>query len=108
MFRLLDYYNYSTRKSYFEGLFCLENDRMLLKRLPVLNKTLMREALYVNYLASTGNKPYVEVGYGLKQIFLMFSLEVFAGFKGTTHEYTGIKVGIPFVGRSGNTISFGG
>ncbi|MFP4025672.1 MAG: DUF5686 and carboxypeptidase regulatory-like domain-containing protein [Thiohalospira sp.] len=108
MFRLPDYYDYSTNKSYFEGLVRLESDRILLKRLPVLNKTLMRESLYFNYLASTGNKPYYEVGYGLNQIFLMFSVEVFAGFKGNSHEYTGIKLGIPFVGRSGNTITIGG
>ncbi len=108
MFRLLDYYAYSTNKSYFEGLIRLQSDRILLKRLPGLNKTLMRESLFFNYLATTDHKPYYEVGYGLNQIFLMFSVEVFAGFKGTTHEYTGIKIGIPFVGRSGNTITIGG
>ena len=108
MFRLLDYYDYSANKSYFVGNVRLESDRILIKRLPVFNKTLMRESLYFNYLATTGNKPYYEVGYSLNQIFLMFSVEVFAGFKGSTHEYTGIKIGIPFVGRSGNTITIGG
>lgn len=108
IFRLLDYYDYSTDKSYFEGHVKLENDRMILKRLPVLNKTLMREAIYFNYLATTGTTPYYEFGYGLNQIFLMFNVEVFAGFKGTTHEYTGIKIGIPFVGRNGNSIIVGG
>ncbi|MDY6799818.1 MAG: DUF5686 and carboxypeptidase regulatory-like domain-containing protein [Bacteroidota bacterium] len=108
MFRLLDYYAYSTNKSYIEGNVRVESDRILLKRLPILNKTLMRESFYFNYLATTGNKPYYEVGYSLNQIFLMFSVEVFAGFKGSTHEYTGIKIGVPFVGRSGNTITIGG
>ncbi len=108
MFRLLDYYDYSTNKSYFEGHARLENDRMILKRLPVLNKTLMREVIYFNYLATTGNKPYYEIGYGLNQIFLMFNVEIFAGFSGSKHEYTGIKIGIPFVGRSGNSITIGG
>lgn len=108
LFRLIDYYDYSTNKNYFEGHAWLENDRIILKRLPVLNKTLMREFLYVNYLATTGNYPYFEAGYGLNQIFLMFNLEVFAGFKGLSHEYTGIKIGIPFVGRNGNSITIGG
>jgi hypothetical protein len=107
-FRLIDFYNYSSSQSYFEGHARLENDRMILKRLPVLNKTLMREVVYINYLSTTGNTPYYEVGYGLNQIFLMFNLEVFAGFKGAKHEYTGIKIGIPFVGRNGNTITVGG
>ncbi len=108
IFRLPDYYDYSSDKSYFEGHAKLESDRILLKRLPVLNKTLMREAIYINYLATTGNKPYYEFGYGLNQIFLMFNVEVFVGFKGTTHEYTGIKIGIPFVGRRGTSITVGG
>jgi len=107
-FRLIDFYDYSTNKSYFEGHARIENDRILLKRLPVLNKTLMREVLYLNYLATEGNKPYYEVGYGLNQIFLMFNLEIFTGFKGASHEYTGIKIGIPFVGRNGTEVRVGG
>lgn len=107
-FRLLDYYEYSTANSYFEGHASIENDRILLKRLPILNRTLMRESIYLNYLSTTGNYPYFEVGYGLNQIFLMFNVEVFAGFKGSQHEYTGIKIGIPFVGRSGSSVTIGG
>ncbi|MFC2103856.1 DUF5686 and carboxypeptidase regulatory-like domain-containing protein [Bacteroidota bacterium] len=107
MFRLLDFYEYSTNKSYFEAYARLTNDRILLKRLPVLNKTLMNESLYFNYLSTPGNKQYYEIGYGLNQIFLMFNVEVFAGFKGATHEYTGIKIGIPFVGRNGDSITIG-
>ena len=108
IFRLLDYYDYSSDKSYFEGHARLTNDRIILKRLPILNKTLMTETVYFNYLSSTGRTPYYEVGYSLNQIFLMFSVEVFAGFKGATHEYTGIKIGIPFVGRNGTEIIIGG
>ena len=68
----------------------------------------MREAVYFNYLSTTGNKPYYEFGYGLNQIFLMFNVEVFVGFKGSQHEYTGIKIGIPFVSRNGSSITVGG
>lgn len=108
LYRLIDYYDYSSSESYFEAHARVENDRIILKRLPILNKTLMREVVYFNYLATTGNKPYYEFGYGLNQIFLMFNVEIFAGFKGLTHEYTGLKIGIPFVGRNGNSITVGG
>jgi len=37
----------------------------------------------------------------------MFNVEIFAGFKGSSHEYTGIKIGIPFVGRNGDSITIG-
>ncbi|MBI9054768.1 MAG: carboxypeptidase-like regulatory domain-containing protein [Bacteroidales bacterium] len=107
-FRLIDYYDYSTSKNYFEGHIRLDNDRILLKRLPVLNRTLMRESLYFNYLATEGNYPYYEFGYGLNQIFLMFNVEIFAGFKGLSHEYTGIKIGIPFVSKNGTSVFIGG
>ncbi len=108
MFRLLDYYENSTIENYFEAHASLTNDRIVLKRLPVLNKTLMNETLYFNYLSVTGNKQYYEFGYGLNQIFLMFNVEVFVGFEGATHEYTGLKIGIPFVGRNGDSITIGG
>ncbi|MFC2151300.1 DUF5686 and carboxypeptidase regulatory-like domain-containing protein [Bacteroidota bacterium] len=108
MFRLIDFYEYSTNKSYVEAYARLTNDRIVLKRLPVLNKTLMNESLYFNYLSIPGNKQYYEFGYGLNQIFLMFNVEIFAGFKGATHEYTGIKIGIPFIGRNGDSITIGG
>ena len=108
IFRLPDYYDYSSDKSYFEGHVNLTNERIILKRLPLLNKTLMNETIYFNYLSATGNKPYYEIGYGLNQIFLMFNVEVFAGFKGGVHEYTGIKIGIPFIGRNGDEITIGG
>jgi len=108
IFRLMDYYENSTINNYFELHASLNNDRIILKRLPVLNKTLMNETLYFNYLSVSGNKQYYEFGYGLNQIFLMFNAEIFVGFKGTQHEYTGIKIGIPFVGRNGDSITIGG
>jgi len=37
MFRLPDYYDYSTNKSYVEGNVRLESGRIVLKRLPVLD-----------------------------------------------------------------------
>lgn len=108
LFRLTDYYDYSTDKSYVEIHVSVDNDRIILKRLPLLNKTLMREKVYFNYLLSSGNKSYYEVGYGLNQIFLLFNAEIFVGFKGSTYEYIGIKIGIPFVGRNPDTITIGG
>jgi len=106
-FRLMDYYAYSTNKAFFEGHLKFRNDRILLKRLPVLNKTLMMENLYFHYLKIPGQKNYYEIGYGLDQVFIMFNLEVFAGFKGSHHTYTGFKLSLPILGGSQN-IYFGG
>lgn len=106
-FRLMDYYGYSTDNSFVEGHVRFRNDRILLKRLPVLNKTLMMENIYFSFLKTSDRKPYYEIGYGLDQVFLMFNLEVFTAFKGTRHSFTGFTISLPLLGGS-QTISFGG
>jgi len=99
-FRLLNYYEYSTNKAFAEAHVRLSNDRILLKRLPVLNKTLIQENIYLKYLKTAGRKNYYEIGYGLDQVFLMLNLEVFAGFEGSKHKYTGFKICLPMISGS--------
>ena len=99
-FRVMDYYKYSTNKSFAEAHLQFRNDRILLKRLPVLNNTLMMESLYVHYLKIPDRKNYLEVGYGLNQVFLLFNLEIFAGFEGSQHVFTGGKICIPLFSGS--------
>ena len=94
-FRSIDYYQYSTNKKYVEIHSQIECDRILLKRLPILNKTLMNESIYFNYLATSNTKPYYEIGYSLNRIFFVFNAEIFAGFKGSNFEYGGFKIGFP-------------
>ena len=106
-FRTLNYYENSTNTSFIEGHVRLVSNRILLKRIPGLNKTLMNENIYLNYLATNGNKPYYEVGYGLNQIFLMFNVEVFAGFEGSQYKYTCLKIGIPFLNKKNDSITIG-
>lgn len=99
-FRFPGYYSNSTNQSYFESHIRFRSDRIIIKHLPIANKTLMNESLYFNYLLNTGSTPYYEIGYGLNQIALMFNFEVFVGFKGSQHEYTGIKLGLPLFSRT--------
>ncbi len=96
-FRLVNYYEYSTNKAFAEAHVRLRNDRILLKRLPILNKTLMQENIYLKYLKTAGRKNYYEIGYGLDQVFLLLNLEIFAGFEGSNHKYTGFKLCLPII-----------
>jgi len=105
-FRMADYYEYSTNDAYVEGHVQYINDRILLKRLPILNQTLMTENIYVNFLKTANKKNYYELGYGLNQVFLFFNLEIFAGFQGSEHVMTGFKVSFPLIEGS-QTISAG-
>ena len=96
-FRLLDYYGHSTDESFFEGHLKFSSDRILLKRLPIMNKTLMIENIYFHYLKTPGRKNYYEIGYGLNQVFMFLNLEVFGGFEGSQHKFTGFKVSLPLI-----------
>ncbi|WP_372753646.1 DUF5686 family protein [Labilibaculum sp.] len=92
-FRLLDYYQYSTTEDYLEGHLLYTSDRLLLKRLPILNNSLaIQENIFTNYLTHADKKNYWEVGYGLSQIFLLLDVEVVWSFDGSHHRDTGVKL----------------
>ncbi|TVQ16945.1 MAG: carboxypeptidase-like regulatory domain-containing protein [Bacteroidetes bacterium] len=94
-FRTLDLYRYNSSDEYVQGFFQYEHARILIKRLPVLSRTLMREKLFFNTLALPSEKPYFEIGYGVSQIFLVLNVEVVTGFRGSKHDYTGFRISLP-------------
>jgi hypothetical protein len=99
MFRTLPFYEKSTNERYLRVHLRQEHTRILLKRLPFLANTLLKETLYVNSLLTSGNKPYIEFGYGVNQVFLLFDVEVVTGFEAGRHQYTGFRIGIPIEGQ---------
>ncbi len=94
-FRTLDLYRYNADDAYLQGHFQYEHARILIKRLPILSRTLMREKLFFNTLALPSEKPYFEAGYGVSQIFLLLNVEVVTGFRGSKHDYTGFRISLP-------------
>lgn len=94
-FRGFGIYGRSTTKPYIETHLRYEHGRILVKRLPFLAGSLMRESLFVNHLAAGGQKPWLEIGYGVQQLFLLFNAEVFTGFEGGKYTNTGIRIAIP-------------
>lgn len=96
-FRLLDYYKHSTNEDYLEAHLQYTSDRLILKRLPILNNSLaIQEKLFANYLTHADKQNYWEVGYGLSQIFLLLDVEVFWSFDGKQHRDTGVKLKFNF------------
>ncbi len=93
-YRLLPYYSYSTNNGFFEGFVFWENDRLLLKRLPLLNRTLITEGVFLNYLSTSELKNYFELGYGLYNIFLLLNVEGVAGFENGKYKMAGFKVSV--------------
>ncbi len=94
-FRGLNPYERSTSDNYAQLHLRYEHARILIKRLPFLADKLIRESLFLNVLTQKVAQPYVEAGYGIQQLFLLFNAEVFAGFEGGRHQITGFRIGIP-------------
>lgn len=99
-FRSLGFYENSAASSWAEAHLHYEHGRILLKRIPFMARTLIREQMYVKLLATEEHQPYLEVGYGLNQVFLLFNLEVVTGFRGGRHNYTGFRIGMPLGGEA--------
>src|SRR5690606_5134030 len=79
-FRLLDYYQYSTNKTYFSAHTYYQFRKFMLTHIPEVRFAGLKESLFVNYL-KTGQSPhYYEVGYSLENIFRVFRLEAAASF----------------------------
>jgi hypothetical protein len=93
-FRLLPYYSIATNRSFFEGFVFWENDRLLLKRLPLINRTLITEGIMLNYLTTPDFRNYVELGYGVYNIFLLLNVEGVVGFENGKYSMAGFKISV--------------
>jgi len=94
-FRGLAYYENSTKGSFLELHFRHEHSRILIKRLPFLANSLIRETVFGKTLFTQHGKPYYEAGYGVNQLFLLLNAEVFTSFLDGKHHQSGIRLTIP-------------
>jgi hypothetical protein len=91
-FMLPGYYSLSTPEIFAEGHLKYTTPYFLLKLLPVLSNTLMRENLHASVLWSRYQPCYTELGYSLSQIFLIGEVGVYAGFDNINYKSIGLKV----------------
>jgi hypothetical protein len=70
----------------------LDFKRLLLKRMPLVNMTGVREVIFYNVLYEPSAKTYQEIGYSIDQIIGLLRLDVFAGFKNTTYNNWGVRL----------------
>ncbi len=64
-FNATSYYQLFSKKHFFELHSWLNSDKIILKRLPLINKTLMNETIRFHLFTSETISNYVEVGYGI-------------------------------------------
>lgn len=94
----INYYERSLAGNYFTAFMQVEHSRILLKRIPFLAGSLLRESISFKMHAGDGFYPYYELNYGVHQIFLLMNVNVFAGFEKGMLKTGGIRIGIPIRG----------
>ncbi|MES2559593.1 MAG: DUF5686 and carboxypeptidase regulatory-like domain-containing protein [Bacteroidota bacterium] len=97
-FRQLDYYSSATTNGYTTLHAEFDFKRLVLKRLPLINMTGIREVIFYNGLHTQSQTPYQEIGYGLEALGGLLRADVFAGYKGTSYNNWGVRVILNFKG----------
>jgi hypothetical protein len=95
-FMLPGYYSLSTPEFFTEGHIKYTTPYFLVKLLPGLSNTLIRENLSASVLWSRHQECYTEIGYSLSQIFLFGEVGVYAGFTNFNYKSLGLKVVLLF------------
>jgi hypothetical protein len=95
-FQLLDYYQYSTRGSYFEGHFNHHFNGFIFNRLPLLRALKWQEVVSLNYLHTNQIGHYLELGAGVEHIFKIMRVDFYTGLQSGTHVGNGLRVGLGF------------
>jgi hypothetical protein len=96
-FRLLPYYQYSTKSRFLEAHALIEFRQFLLTQVVYARLLGLKEDLFVHYLATPASRNYTEVGYALDGLvpgFLpFFRLEVIGQFQDWQYRGLGFRVG---------------
>jgi len=95
-FMLSSYYSLSTPEFFGEVHMKYTTPYLLLKYLPGLSKTLMRENLSFSYLGSRFHSNYTEAGYSISEILILAELGVYVGFEDTKYKSVGVKLTLKF------------
>ncbi len=91
-FMIPAFYSLSTPEFYVEGHLKYTTPYLLLKLLPVLSNTLMRENLSFSYLGSRYHTNYTEFGYSISEIAFIGEFGVYVGFDDLKYRSVGLKV----------------
>jgi hypothetical protein len=95
-FALPSFYSLDTPEFFTEVHLKYTSSYLLLKLLPVLSNTLMRENLSLSYLGSRFHSNYTEIGYSISGIFFLGELGVYCGFDDIRYRSVGLKAILKF------------
>ena len=95
-FQLLDYYRYSTARSYLEGHFSHHFNGFFLNKVPALRQLRWQEVATVNYLHTPAAGHYVELGAGIEHIFKILCVDYFTALQSGQRLSSGVRLGVKF------------
>jgi hypothetical protein len=95
-FMLPGNYSLSTPEYFTEGHAKYTTPYLLIKLLPGISKTLIRENLSLSMIYSHYQKCYTEIGYSLSEVFLLGEIGVYTGFDNFTYRSIGAKLVLKF------------
>ncbi|HEX7493089.1 MAG TPA: DUF5686 and carboxypeptidase regulatory-like domain-containing protein [Bacteroidales bacterium] len=93
-FMIPSFYSMSTPEFYVEAHLKYTTPYLLLKLLPGLSNTLMRENISFSYLGSRFHSNYTEIGYSVSEILFLGELGVYVGFDDI--KYRGVGANLVF------------
>ncbi len=95
-FMLPDYYSMSTPEFFGEAHLKYTTPYLLLKLLPGLSNTLMRENLSLSYFGSRYHRNYTEIGYSISEFLFIGEIGVYVGFDDIRYSSVGGKLILRF------------
>ncbi|MBI5009254.1 MAG: hypothetical protein HZB98_06325, partial [Bacteroidia bacterium] len=95
-FMLPAYYSLSTPEAFGEMHIKYTTPYLLIKLLPVISNTLMRENLSLSWLGTKHHPNYTELGYSISEIFFLAELGVYVGFEDLSYKSVGGKLILKF------------
>lgn len=104
-FKGLPLYKYSGREYSAQFHMRWQKNNFLITRLPWLNKSFATEHLAFR-IAKTEQlqQPWMEVAYGINNLFLLVNAEAFSAFRGKKHQLSGIRIVLPITGDNGSIV----
>ncbi len=95
-FMLPRYYSMSTPEAFSEFHIKYTTPYLLIKLLPGISNTLMRENISLSYLGSKNSPHYTELGYGISEILFLAELGIYVGFDDLGYKSVGGKLILKF------------
>lgn len=93
-FALLPYHAFNSNDYFFSANLNVRNNFILLKYLPLLNRTEWKEEIGASFLYTELERPYYEFSYGFSKILMMMDVKAYVSF--LDHEYSDFGIRVSF------------